>query len=486
MHPYFFSLKVFFFLSLTTCLHAQPQFFLNGSATGMDSCFQLTTTENWQVGSIWYGEKVNLNESFEVAVDLFLGCKDDEGADGIVFGLQPISTSIGVGGGDLGIGGVEPSLGVEFDTYQNGDFGDPIYDHIAIVRDGIVNHNTPQGSLAGPIQADINNPNIEDCQYHSASINWDANAQTLSVYLECELRLSYVGDIVNEIFDGDPLVFWGFTSATGGLNNIHEVCFSYTSILEGLVDQTICPGEAIPLEANGGVSYLWTPSEGLSNPSIANPIAAPEQTTLYTVQITNDCGNVFYEDVLITVDNDQFDVEIVNVLNEPIEIPPGTEIMLSAQIDPFSSGNYTYEWTSTLGSVISPSDSGNVSVISSLDQLGTETITVWVTSENGCIVETTFNLEIILDLDDVPNVFTPDGDTMNDSFGLVTTTEFDHYHCKIFNRWGQLIFETNDQDLWWDGTFKGQPAPSEVYVYVINFGVGNILMEKKGDVTLLR
>ena len=291
----YFALKTIRILSLITCcttyLSGQAPFYLNGSAIASnDSCYQLTSDVNWQVGSIWNGEKVNLNESFLVAVNLFLGCKDEDGADGIVFGLQPLNTSIGTAGGDMGFGDVEPSLGVEFDNFQNVDYGDPIFDHIAIVRDGRMQHNIPGGTLAGPVQANVNNPNVEDCAYHKMEVAWDANTQTLSVFFDCELRLSYTGDIVNEIFSGDPLVFWGFTSATGGLNNIREICFSYTTFLDELADQTLCPGSAIQLEAIGGTSYQWSPSEGLSDPNIANPIASPAETTLYTVEITGCVG----------------------------------------------------------------------------------------------------------------------------------------------------------------------------------------------------
>ena len=149
-----FRSSLLFLVCLLCVTSAPAQFFLNGSAVATnDSCFQLTPAENWQVGSIWNGELIDLNQSFEVIADVFLGCEDTEGADGMVFGLQPVSTSIGQAGGGIGFENVMPSLGVEFDTYLNADFGDPEFDHLAIIRDGILNHNVLQGSLAGPVQA---------------------------------------------------------------------------------------------------------------------------------------------------------------------------------------------------------------------------------------------------------------------------------------------------------------------------------------------
>ncbi len=484
MNPLAEKLSLLIVLCLTTCTYGQAQFFLNGNAIATnDSCFQLTSAVNSQAGSIWNGDKVDLTESFEVLVDIFVGCQDLQGADGIVFGLQPVSTSIGTGGGDIGFGDVEPALGVEFDTYQNTDFGDPIFDHITVVRDGTVNHNTANGSLAGPVQANLNDDNIEDCLFHPLRITWDAEMQTLSIYLDCELRLTYTEDIVNEIFNGDPFVFWGFTSATGGLNNVHEICFSYTSFLDQLTDQVICPGGEIQLEASGGVSYQWSPEEGLSDPTIANPVASPAATTLYSVEIIDDCGIPFFDDVLVTVDNDQFDVTL-EVSPSAGAVNPGTELTLTAMTDP--DGVYTYEWTSTLGSTIADPTAASTTAIASVEQTGSETFTVIVTSEDGCVQEASINVSIDGPLYQIPNVFSPNGDSVNEQFGVFTGAQLDDFYCKVFNRWGQVVFESNNQATFWDGTYENDPAPTEVYFYSINFQIGSLQVEENGDLTLVR
>ena len=133
MSPLHTSSLIAIFLSLSF-IPLQALFFLNGNAVQTsDSCYQLTAAVNAQAGSIWNGDLIDLSQSFELYVDVFLGCQDDLGADGLVFGLQPISTSIGGSGGAIGFGDVEPSLGIEFDTFQNLDFDDPAFDHITIV-----------------------------------------------------------------------------------------------------------------------------------------------------------------------------------------------------------------------------------------------------------------------------------------------------------------------------------------------------------------
>jgi hypothetical protein len=65
-----------------------------------------------QAGSVWNANKINLNNPFDFSFNVFLGCQDVNGADGIVFMLQPISTSIGSTGEGMGFMGITPSIGL--------------------------------------------------------------------------------------------------------------------------------------------------------------------------------------------------------------------------------------------------------------------------------------------------------------------------------------------------------------------------------------
>lgn len=96
---------------------------------------------------------------------------------------------------------------------------------------------------------------------------------------------------------------------------------------------------------------------------------------------------------------------------------------------------------------------------------------------------------ILVNLDgniDIPNAFSPDGDNVNDilfvrAFGAV------EINLKIFNRWGEFLFETNDLSIGWDGTWRGEPQEMEVYVYILSGTLNNgRKIFKKGNVTLLR
>ena len=122
------------------------------------------------------------------------------------------------------------SLGVEIDTWQNGNFADPVQDHVCIFRDGVNNHNIPFFNLDGPVSARSDGANIEDGQPHQFKVEWDPVTQELQVYFDCELRLSWTGDLSGEIFGGETQLWWGFTGSTGGSSNAQEVCFFSLSL----------------------------------------------------------------------------------------------------------------------------------------------------------------------------------------------------------------------------------------------------------------
>jgi gliding motility-associated-like protein len=93
---------------------------------------------------------------------------------------------------------------------------------------------------------------------------------------------------------------------------------------------------------------------------------------------------------------------------------------------------------------------------------------------------------IVSSLLDVPNAFTPNGDGANDravviGFGITRLT------FKIYNRWGQLVFETNDRKLGWNGIYNGKPQPMDVYAYTLEAEYFDGKKERKqGDITLIR
>jgi len=234
-------------------------------------CFELTPnyfiTPSGGVGSVWNKNKIDLNNSFVLEFDVYLGSSDG-GADGIAFGLQQSSSSVGVAGNGMGLGTINPSLGVYLDTYQNSDLNDPAGDHISIQKNGDVTHNS-SNELAGPMTVS----NLEDNSFKRFKIEWNSTTQVFNVYLVNMITpiLSHTGDIINNIFSGDPLVYWGFTGATGGSFNQQKFCTN--TDLES-PEFSSCPTDiTISLDGNNCSSiYTFTTPTAIDNCGSTNTV----------------------------------------------------------------------------------------------------------------------------------------------------------------------------------------------------------------------
>ena len=116
------------------------------------------------------------------------------------------------------------------------------------------------------------------------------------------------------------------------------------------------------------------------------------------------------------------------------------------------------------------------------------TYKVTITSNDGCTGkgQITINGNCISQFW-FPNSFTPNTDQLNETF-KPTLINFENYEMRIFNRWGELLFETTDIEKGWDGTFKGKLCQSGVYYYVSNFisTENNSKQLVKGTITLLK
>jgi gliding motility-associated-like protein len=280
-------------------------YFLNGTATASgDDCYQLTTTQSNQNGAVWYADFINLAEPFDLSFTMNFGSFDATGADGMVFVLQNVGTdALGQSGGALGFAGFDPSFGIEFDTWLNGQFGDLAVDHIGFISDGSVDHSPPTG-LGGPIQASANGINIEDGQDHPVQITWDPATQIIAVYFDCTLRLGTQVDLINDIFNGQSLVYWGFTGSTGGSYNVQSVCLSENIIATG-PETVICPGASVELTVVGSPNsqFTWDPPTFLSNPNDATTLCTPDSTTVYTVSYEGFCETIITDTITVFVED---------------------------------------------------------------------------------------------------------------------------------------------------------------------------------------
>ena len=271
-------------------------------------------------------------------------------------------------------------------------------------------------------------------------------------------------------------------------------------------DDDICIGDEITITAAGGVAYLWSPTSTLSNPNIANPIADPTTTTIYTVIVTDPFGCTNDADLTITV----------NPL-PTVSAGPDTLVCYGEPVQLFANGGVNYSWNPT-DNINNPNIANAVITV-----FETSPLTVTVTDANGCIN----TAEVLVELDPVPvafagydtiiylgetaflngigggdfswspedplsnpnslstlatptettafvlsvlseagcfssdtvmvfvtdkplvvfpNAFSPNGDGFNDFYSAFSRGDVAEFEFSIYNRWGEILYTTSDPD----------------------------------------
>jgi len=146
-----------------------------------------------------------------------------------------------------------------------------------------------------------------------------------------------------------------------------------------------------------------------------------------------------------------------------------------------SIGATNYEWSYSDGG---SSTVTNPSHVIGTTEAGTFAVTLVAISNLGCIDSITQFISITEELIYyIPNSFTPDGDSYNNTFQPVFTSGFDPYNFTmlIFNRWGEIIFETHNADIGWDGSYNGKLVQDGTYTWKIEFK-SNINDKKYSDI----
>ncbi|TAE16663.1 MAG: PKD domain-containing protein [Bacteroidetes bacterium] len=245
---------------------------------------------------------------------------------------------------------------------------------------------------------------------------------------------------------------------------------------------SVCIGQSTQLNASGAFIYNWVSSSGggLSANNIPNPVATPTTTTVFTVTGT-DSLNCFPQSRSVTV----------RVFPYPTITMPDT-LFLSAgaiQVIPavYSSDVVAYNWTPPTSLSCTNCPTPTITAFASTRHF------VTVVNDGGCISSDTLVVQVGCDNSNtyIPNVFSPNGDGINDVFMVRGTGLFRVNSMRIFNRWGQMVFEkrniqANNPSDGWNGRINSQKATSDAYVYVIEvICTNNQVFKYTGTVTLV-
>lgn len=225
--------------------------------------------------------------------------------------------------------------------------------------------------------------------------------------------------------------------------------------IETTISDIKCNGDKtgrIEVTADGGVIPYRYMIEGLVEQS--------------TISVFNNLSAGYY--ILHVIDNNNCDV------SEPVLVPQPDALQMNVAVeDPFCRNSRTGKINVSAIGGVEPylySLNNSTSDVSYLQNIPSGEYVVSVVDGNGCK-----SSEMLITLTDVdvdclriPNVFTPNGDGVNDIWEIVNIEMFPAAEVRIFNRWGQLLYTSKGYAEPWDGSYRGHFVPAGTYLYVID------------------
>lgn len=266
------------------------------------------------------------------------------------------------------------------------------------------------------------------------------------------------------------------TASVGKCNASDQITLKtipYPTSLAG-TDTIICYEDTVMLRGKIiGNSFNWTPVSTLFNPGVLDPLAHPLNTTSYVLTVYDvlGCPKPKRDTVVVTVRpkilaNAGKDTSVV--INQPLRLT-GT-------------GGDFYEWNPPFGLSRTNIQSPTATLTENM------TYTLRVSTTAGCFNYDTVNVKVFKTAPDifVPNAFTP-GKSTNSLFRPIPVGIGTVNYFRVYSRWGQMLYSSNDPERGWDGTFGGKPQDAGAYVWMVegtDFTGKKVF--RKGTVVLIR
>lgn len=302
------------------------------------------------------------------------------------------------------------------------------------------------------------------CNWFQFYTTWNSGNATTAVISVINKNTILFGND----FALDDIFFAPFTFKRDSVNITVDKSATVSS-----ANESVCPGKSVQLNATGAVNYSWTPAAGLSSTSIPNPVASPVITTEYYVTGTSTNNCTAKDTVLVTV----------NPLPKVIASKSNDIGCASDKSTLNATGARSYSWAPAINlsdpfianPVASPTD--------------TTQYIVTGTDVNGCVNKDSVTINVSKtgqSLYLMPTAFTPNGDGINDCYGIRFWGAIQQLDFSIYNRWGERIFHTNSPSECWNGIYKGIKQDPGVFVYVIKAVTNCGKANRKGTFALIR
>ncbi|HTE24908.1 PKD domain-containing protein [Flavitalea sp.] len=238
-------------------------------------------------------------------------------------------------------------------------------------------------------------------------------------------------------------------------------------------DTTVCFDDTAQIHASmTGNRFVWTPANTLGNSTNLDPIAFPRRSTVYTLTVFDNigCPKPGVDDILVSV-KDKINAFAGN----------DTSIVIGQPLQLTGSGSDLYEWTPSIYL-----NRSNISapVVHLNDNM---TYIMRAFTEEGCSALDTINIKVFKSGPDifVPNAFTPTG--RNRIFRPIPVGIKQLKYFRVFNRYGQLVYETSEVGKGWDGMLGGKLQQSGTFVWMVSgIDYTGKAMQKRGTAMLIR
>jgi gliding motility-associated-like protein len=252
----------------------------------------------------------------------------------------------------------------------------------------------------------------------------------------------------------------------------HRFVVEDTIRTSGVMDTFVCVPYSLRLNTHYANS-VWSTG-------VTDSVISVSTTGTYWAQVTNSCGTGRDS---FNVSSKQSPLFEVNASDSVLCADQRDSSILTAILSDTTGPTVRFTWSTGITDsayssqiIIFEADTYHVMVSDKYCPVTKDIAVSKVSCDSLCLVHVAY-----------PDAFSPNGDGKNDTFHLLHFCKFDPFTMHIYNRWGELVFESHDIDKGWDGKYKGEPQASGVYWWYVSLSVnGRRTTNKSGKLTLFR
>ena len=382
------------------------------------------------------------------------------GIGGGTFAAAP-GLSLNAATGDINLSASTEGTYLVVYSFTNGTCSNSVFTSVTIKNPALVINNP--AAVCAPGTVDLTNPAVTAGSQGGLTYSYyQDNAGTIPLVNPAAIGI------------GGTYYVRGADLITGCSSNIQPVVVAINAkptVSASTSATDICKGTTVTLTAvSPGNTIDWV---GVGAGNVVNVTPMDSTTYLAVSTAPNGCMDTAYVDVAVKP-------FVLTLTANPDPVLAGTNTTLT------TSANFTYSVLSWSPSIFFTDQTALTQNIVVKDT--SKSFTVIAQSIDGCLDTASLFVTVDPNLKDffIPNSFSPNGDGNNDIFKLYGSSVRD-INMRVYNQWGELIFETTNAQNGWDGTWKGRPQAVGVYVYVAKVTFyNNTSIMRKGTINLIR